>query len=110
MPSPLHIGVNALCLIPGRAGSTEIYLRNLLSALATIDHRNLYTVFTNHETECDICPNAKNFRLVQKARIRPLRFRWGQTFLPLQWLRQRLDVIFSVDSTSQIFPCELRAT
>ena len=37
MPEPLRIGVNALYLIPGGVGGTEIYLRNLLAALAEID-------------------------------------------------------------------------
>jgi len=31
---PLRIGVNALYLIPGGVGGTEIYLRELLRALA----------------------------------------------------------------------------
>ncbi len=33
---PLRIGVNALYLIPGGVGGTEIYLRSLLAALAQI--------------------------------------------------------------------------
>src|SRR2546427_563662 len=37
----LRIGVNALYLIPGSVGGTEIYLRNLLRALAAIDSVNL---------------------------------------------------------------------
>ncbi len=46
----LRIGVNALYLIPGGVGGTEIYLRNLLLALAQIDKANTYVVFTNRET------------------------------------------------------------
>ena len=34
MSDPLRIGVNALYLIPGGVGGTEIYLRSLLPALA----------------------------------------------------------------------------
>ena len=37
MPRPLRIGVNALYLIPGGVGGSEIYLRNLLSALSATD-------------------------------------------------------------------------
>ena len=33
--APLRIGVNALYLIPGGVGGTEIYLRNLLETVAT---------------------------------------------------------------------------
>ena len=80
MPQPLRIGVNALYLIPGGVGGTEIYLRNLLSALAAIDRRNLYYVFTNRETGRDLSPKAENFRTVGgivPARVRPLRLLWG---------------------------------
>ena len=45
-----RIGVNALYLIPGGVGGTEIYLRRLLAALASIDRENEYFVFTNRET------------------------------------------------------------
>ena len=33
-PSGINIGINALYLIPGQVGGTEIYLRELLAALA----------------------------------------------------------------------------
>ena len=39
---PLRIGVNALYLIPGGVGGTEIYLRGLLAGLAGIDAANQY--------------------------------------------------------------------
>ncbi len=37
---PLRIGVNALYLIPGGVGGTEVYLRNLLRAAALVDGAN----------------------------------------------------------------------
>ena len=40
----LSIGINALFLIPGGVGGTEIYLRSLLRALSEIDGRNRYTI------------------------------------------------------------------
>ncbi len=98
MPRPLRIGVNALYLIPGGVGGTEIYLRNLLSALSAIDRRNIYYVFTNRETGRDLTPKAENFETVGSlvpARVRPLRLLWEQTVLPWQGLRRRLDVVFS---------------
>ena len=98
MPRPLRIGVNALYLIPGGVGGTEIYLRNLLSALAAIDRRNIYYVFTNRETGGDLSPAAENFHTVGgivPARVRPLRLLWEQTVLPLQGLGRGLDVVFS---------------
>lgn len=98
MPEPLRVGVNALYLIPGGVGGTEIYLRNLLSALAAIDRRNIYYVFTNRETGDDLTPKAENFHMVGgvvPARVRPLRLLWEQTLLPLQGLVRRVDVVFS---------------
>ena len=38
-----RIGVNALYLIPGQVGGTEIYLRELLLALSVIDSANEIT-------------------------------------------------------------------
>src|SRR5204862_2012740 len=57
---PLRIGVNALYLIPGGVGGTEIYLRSLLTALAEIDHHNHYFIFTNRETGPDLVPEQAN--------------------------------------------------
>ena len=59
---PLRIGVNALYLIPGGVGGTEIYLRNLLRALAEIDVESEYVIFTNRETGADVSPEQANFR------------------------------------------------
>ena len=81
MPRPLKIGVNALYLIPGGVGGTEIYIRNLLSALAAIDKHNQYFIFTNRETGQDLCPRTRNFQPVAArlpARIRPARLLWEQ--------------------------------
>jgi glycosyltransferase involved in cell wall biosynthesis len=98
MPTQRRIGINALYLIPGGVGGTEIYLRNLLDALSEADGRNQYFVFTNRETGDDLCPRAENFTHVPSvvpARIRPLRLIWEQTALPIQSFRYKLDVLFS---------------
>ena len=105
MPTPRRIGVNALYLIPGGVGGTEIYLRNLLQALAQIDSRNQYFVFVNRETGDDLCPASPNFTLVRSsvsARLRPARLVWEQTVLPLQTVRLRLDVLFSPGFSSPL--------
>jgi glycosyltransferase involved in cell wall biosynthesis len=105
MPARLRIGVNALYLIPGGVGGTEIYLRNLLAALARIDRRNRYFVFTNRETGAGLCPRAGNFEAVPgavRARIRPLRLLWEQLVLPAQASRLDLDVLFSPGFTSPL--------
>ncbi len=106
---PLRIGVNALYLIPGGVGGTEIYLRGLLAALAEIDPVNLYFVFTNRETGPDLAPQAVNFKLVPqavRAVSRPRRILWEQTVLPLRVRRLHLDVLLNPGFTAPLFcPC-----
>ena len=103
--SPLRIGVNALYLIPGGVGGTEIYLRNLLQALAEIDATNEYVLFTNRETGLGLRPGAPNFRTVQhdvRASFRPARILWEQTGLPLAIARQHLDVLLNPGFTAPL--------
>jgi glycosyltransferase involved in cell wall biosynthesis len=105
----IRIGVNALYLIPGSVGGTEIYLRHLLAALAEIDAGNDYVVFTNRETGADLVPDRPNFlhapqRL--RASLRPVRILWEQTLLPIQAARRRLDVLFNPGFTAPVLsPC-----
>ncbi|HEV2199787.1 MAG TPA: glycosyltransferase family 1 protein [Bryobacteraceae bacterium] len=104
-----RIGVNALYLIPGGVGGTEIYLRELLAALAAIDSGNEYFVFTNLETGQDLTPKRANFQWKPQAvhaKFRPARMAWEQTILPLEASRFKLDVLFNPGFTSPILaPC-----
>jgi glycosyltransferase involved in cell wall biosynthesis len=103
---PLRIGVNALYLIPGGVGGTEIYLRSLLAALARTDPVNRYLVFTNRETGADLappCPNFTSVPLSVRAESRPARILWEQTVLPLAALRREIDVLFNPGFTSPFY-------
>jgi glycosyltransferase involved in cell wall biosynthesis len=104
-----RIGVNALYLIPGAVGGTEIYLRRLLAALACIDSENEYFVFANLETRPDLAPRQSNFHWKPQAvhaRFRPARILWEQTVLPMEAARYRLDVLFNPGFTAPILaPC-----
>lgn len=113
MPSRLRIGVNALYLIPGGVGGTEIYLRNLLSALAEIDTRNQYIVYLNRETGLDLCPPVPNFAPMEtdvKAQFRPGRLLWEQTGLAREANAAKLDVLFSPGFTTPYFGSGARVT
>ena len=93
-----RIGVNALYLIPGGVGGTEIYLRELLAALARVDTANEYFVFTNRETGADLVPRLANFHCKPQAvhaSFRPGRILWEQIALPLEATHYRLDVMFN---------------
>jgi len=106
---PLRIGVNALYLIPGGVGGTEIYLRALLEALAEIDSRNQYFIFTNRETDAGLIPLRPNFHHRPqrvRARFRPARIIWEQTALPLSAARLQLDALLNPGFTAPIYcPC-----
>jgi len=100
-----RIGVNALYLIPGGVGGTEIYLRNLLLALADIDAVNQYVVFTNRETGGDLVPNRPNFvraRQSVSARFRPARILWEQLVLPFAIRRYRINVLLNPGFTAPL--------
>jgi glycosyltransferase involved in cell wall biosynthesis len=102
-----RIGINALYLIPGGVGGTEIYLRELLQALALIDSVNQYFVFTNFESGDDgLVPNQANFhRKAQavRASFRASRLLWEQTVLPIEIARCRLNVLFNPGFTMPFF-------
>lgn len=104
-----RIGVNALYLIPGAVGGTEIYLRELLAALGRIDTANEYFVFTNLETDADLVPHQPNFQWKPQAvhaRARPARILWEQTVLPLETSRYKIDVLFNPGFTTPVLaPC-----
>ncbi|HWB83378.1 MAG TPA: glycosyltransferase family 1 protein [Bryobacteraceae bacterium] len=106
---PLRIGVNALYLIPGGVGGTEIYLRGLAGALAEIDPVNEYFFFTNRETGVELAPKQENFHAVPqpvRAVLRPWRILWEQTALPWKAARLRLDVMLNPGFTAPLLcPC-----
>ena len=105
----MRIGINALYLIPGGVGGTEIYLRNLLRALAAVDQANEYVVFTNVETGRDLVPEAANFKWApQKVRaaFRPARIVFEQFRLPRVLRSERIDVLLNPGFTGPAFcPC-----
>jgi glycosyltransferase involved in cell wall biosynthesis len=101
----LRIGVNALYLIPGGVGGTEIYLRSLLAELAEIDQANEYVVFTNRETGPDLAPSRPNFVVAPqpvRAANRPARILWEQSGLLFALRRHRIEVLFNPGFTSPV--------
>ena len=107
----IRIGVNALYLIPGGVGGTEIYLRNLLRGLANIDSQNQYIVFTNRETGAGLTPDQANFVCAPqpvRAKFRPARILWEQFALPLAAHKHRLNVMFNPGFTAPLLcPCPM---
>ena len=109
----MRVGVNALYLVPGGVGGTEIYLRNLLRGFAAVDQENEYVVFTNIETGRDLIPDAANFhpvRLNVRAAVRPWRILYEQFGLPLAIRKARIDVLLNPGFTGPAFGACPRVT
>jgi glycosyltransferase involved in cell wall biosynthesis len=103
MSKPLRIGVNALYLIPGGVGGTEVYLRNLLAAMAIHPRGHQFVVFVNHETGPGLAPVHPNFQVVEtgvRAASRPRRILYEQLVLPRETRAARIDVLFNPGFTS----------
>lgn len=102
----MRFGINALYLIPGGVGGTEIYLRNLVRALAEIDFQNEYFIFTNRETGAELVPAAANFYHAPQsvnAVNRPARLLWEQTVLPRDAARLAIDCMLNPGFTAPLF-------
>ncbi len=101
--APIRIGVNALYLIPGGVGGTEIYLRSLLQALGDLASDDEFFVFTNRETGEGLTPQKPNFHpapLPVSAGNRPQRILYEQFRLPAAVKENRCGVLFNPGFTS----------
>ncbi len=101
----MRIGLNALFLIPGKVGGSETYMRALVRSLQEIDHANDYVLYTNHECAGTFPLTNPRFREVHcpiAASSRAARMGWEQGILPLQALRDRLDVLHSPGYTAPL--------
>lgn len=99
----MRIGINALFLIPGKVGGSEVYLRNLICHLGKIDRQNEYILFANRENSGTFQLSQANFREVLcpiKASFRPARILWEQFILPFQVRKYKIDVLHSPGYTA----------
>jgi glycosyltransferase involved in cell wall biosynthesis len=101
-----HFAVNALYLIPGGVGGTEIYLREILRTLASDNRGHTFTVFCNRESGCRFVPDSPNFHCVNtgiSATFRPERILYEQTRFPLRLRQGRFDAVLNPGFTSPLF-------
>ncbi len=101
----LLIGVNALYMIPGRVGGTEIYLRALLGAIDRLKTPHRFIVFVNSETDADLTPPSQRFQVVHtgvRARNRPWRLSWEQLGLPGKLRLHEIDVLLNPGFTAPV--------
>ncbi|MBI5280428.1 MAG: glycosyltransferase family 4 protein [Candidatus Solibacter usitatus] len=95
----MRIGVNALYLIPGGVGGTEIYLRSLLEAMHSLGSGHEIVVFTNRETG-SLGP--RSVELPVRAANRPARILYEQFNLPFHLRRERIDVLLNPGFTAPL--------
>ncbi|SPP99642.1 Glycosyl transferase group 1 [Candidatus Sulfobium mesophilum] len=101
----VRIGINALYLLPGRVGGSEIYIRNLVKHLAGTGGNNAFVIFTNQESAGafdDAGPGVEIVLCPIQASSRPVRILWEQLVLPFQILRHKIDILFSAGMTAPL--------
>ncbi|WP_321477050.1 glycosyltransferase family 1 protein [uncultured Paludibaculum sp.] len=94
----MRIGVNALYLIPGGVGGTEIYLRRLLEAMERIPGHEI-VVFTNRETGR---LGGHTVELPVRAVSRPQRILYEQFKFPAEVRRHGIDVLLNPGFTAPL--------
>jgi hypothetical protein len=78
----VRIGINALYLLPGQVGGSEIYIRNLVKQLAAASGETTYVIFVNKESEGifdSVGPNVQAVTCPIQASNRPLRIIWSRS-------------------------------
>ena len=90
-----RIAVSTLIVIPGKSGSNESYLVNLIRALARLDRSNQYILFVTRQNEHlfnEAGPNFASVR-VRVGSSRLLRILFEQFVLPFRARRLGADVL-----------------
>lgn len=105
----LRIGVNALYMIPGGVGGTEVYLRALLETFDRIATEHRFVIFVNAETRGEAAIRSSRFEVVEtgvRASNRPWRLAWEQLALPGKLRKHGIDVLFNPGFTAPVVaPC-----
>ena len=107
----MRIGINALYLLPGRVGGTEVYIRNLVRWLLKIDAENEYFIFINKESAGIFEEFSGRLNIVMcpiHAQRRPVRVLWEQIALPMQIKKRNIDLLLSAGMTAP-FLCPARS-
>lgn len=105
----MHVGLNALHLVPGETGGSELYARRLVEALATTDSALRLTVFAAQlaipSLEKEQWPdNVELVGLTFNARSRPRRVLAEQTLLPRELRRAGVELLHNLFTTAPAAP------
>jgi glycosyltransferase involved in cell wall biosynthesis len=105
----LAVGVNALHLVPGETGGSELYARRLVGALAASDDAPRLVVFAPHEAAASLAaePWAERVQIVRvpvHARNRVRRVLAEQTILRRDVARARVRLLHNLFTTAPALP------
>ena len=105
----MHVGLNALHLVPAETGGSELYARRLIEVLATTDPSLGLTVFASGRAipslEEERWPdNVELVGLAFDARSRPRRVLAEQTLLPREVKRAGVDLLHNLFTTAPVIP------
>ena len=97
----MHVGLNALHLVPGETGGSEIYARRLVPALLVADPNLRLTLFVAREGALLQWPDGVAVeRLPVSARSRPRRVLAEQTLLPAAVRRAGVELLHNLFTTA----------
>lgn len=104
---PQRLGLNLLYLVPGEVGGSEIYARNLITALHDRRPEMELVAYVGPEAVESLKrePWAERARFVVspvKSRVKPLRVAGEMTWLPARLRRDGLDLLHSLGTTTPI--------
>ena len=105
----LTVGLNALHLVPGETGGSELYARRLIDALATTEPSLRLTVFAGRlaipSLEKERWPdNVELVGLAFDPRSRPRRVLAEQTLLPREVRRRQPQLLHNLFTTAPAAP------
>ena len=108
-----RVGINALYLVPGQVGGTEIYARELVAALAAAHPDVRFTVFCGVEAapvlrQAGWPPNVGVWRLPVRCAVKPLRIAAELALLPVAAARAGIELLHSLGTTTPLHGCGVR--
>jgi glycosyltransferase involved in cell wall biosynthesis len=111
--APRHVGINALYLVPGQVGGTEIYARELVAALAAAHPDVRFTVFCGTEAAPVLRAagwpaNVGVWRLPVRCAVKPLRIAAELSLLPGAAARAGIELMHSLGTTTPLHGCGVR--
>ncbi len=99
----MRIGINALYLLPGMVGGSEVYIRNLVKFITRATSKHEFFIFVNSETKGVFDRLGPALNVVEcnvRARSRIKRIFYEQIILPVKVRGIKIDVLFSAGMTA----------